>query len=547
MTLEKLRIGILLDSYQIPAWVYRSIEQIIYSNCAGFSLIINNENQNIQYKKSKLFKNKRSIVYQIFNTIDERMFITRQNSLEIMNVEKLLSGVPVIRVKPIKKGVVNYIDPMDIEKIRGYELDILVKIGFDTLQGEILTAAKYGVWAYQFEGDPHGFWEVIQAQPETRSNLRILNEEINGDRIIYSSSSFTYPFSPARNRNCSLWQSSSFLPRQIALLYSVGEKVFIAETEKYRKDIDPSIQKESATPPSNFLSLWLIARLWIRIVREMFLRIFFLNSWFLMFNLGPYGSIPFKDFKKIAPPKDKFWADPHVTQINGTYYIFVEEYSRHKNKGHISVLELDELGNWKAPVKVLEKDYHLSYPFIFEWNDKFYMVPESRANKTIDLYECTEFPYKWIFKQCLMENVSAVDTTLFHYSNKWWLFTAIAENEAAAPNVELFLFYTDDIFSGEWTPHPQNPIVSDVKSARPAGSLYIKEGKLFRPSQDCSKTYGYGFDLNEIEILSETEYCERKTLSVRPNWDKRILATHTFASRGNLTVIDAFTRILKFG
>jgi hypothetical protein len=266
-----------------------------------------------------------------------------------------------------------------------------------------------------------------------------------------------------------------------------------------------------------------------------------------MFNLGTYGSIPFKDFKKIAPPKDKFWADPHVTQINGTYYIFVEEYSRHKNKGHISVLELDELGNWKAPVKVLEKDYHLSYPFIFEWNDKFYMVPESRANKTIDLYECTEFPYKWIFKQCLMENVSAVDTTLFHYSNKWWLFTAIAENEAAAPNVELFLFYTDDIFSGEWTPHPQNPIVSDVKSARPAGSLYIKEGKLFRPSQDCSKTYGYGFDLNEIEILSETEYCERKTLSVRPNWDKRILATHTFASRGNLTVIDAFTRILKFG
>ena len=201
----------------------------------------------------------------------------------------------------------------------------------------------------------------------------------------------------------------------------------------------------------------------------------------------------------------------------------------------------------KTPVKILDKDYHLSYPFILNLDDKFYMVPESRGNKTIDLYECTDFPHQWNFKQRLMENVSAVDTTLIHYSNKWWLFTGMAENEAAAPNVELFLFYTDDLFSGEWTAHPQNPIVSDVKSARPAGSLFVKDGKLFRPSQDCSKAYGYGFDLNEIEILTETEYRERKILSIRPDWDKKILATHTFANCGNLTVIDVFTQTPKIG
>jgi hypothetical protein len=173
------------------------------------------------------------------------------------------------------------------------------------------------------------------------------------------------------------------------------------------------------------------------------------------------------------------------------------------------------------------------------------MVPESRANRTINLYECVEFPYKWNFKKCLMENVSAVDTTLIQYANKWWLFTAMAENEAGAPNVELFLFYTDDLFEGKWKAHLQNPIISDVKSARPAGSLFIKDGKLFRPSQDCSKAYGYGFDLNEIMVLSETEYREKKVLSVRPDWDKNILATHTFAKQGNLTVIDAFTRSRK--
>ena len=75
--------------------------------------------------------------------------------------------------------------------------------------------------------------------------------------------------------------------------------------------------------------------------------------------------------------------------------------------------------------------------------------------------------------------------------------------------------------------------------------MFVKNGKLFRPSQDCSKAYGYGFDLNEIEVLSELEYCERSTLSIRPNWDKRILATHTYANCGNLTVIDAFTQTRK--
>lgn len=205
------------------------------------------------------------------------------------------------------------------------------------------------------------------------------------------------------------------------------------------------------------------------------------------------------------------------------------------------MIELDELGNWKMPVSVLEKPYHLSYPFVFEWDGKVYMVPKSRANKTIDLYECVEFPYRWRFTKTLIANISAVDLTLLHHAGKWWLFTAVSENEAAAPNVELFLFYSDDLLDGQWTSHPRNPIVSDARSARPAGSLLLESGKLFRPSQNCTETYGHGFDLNEITVLSELDYCERRTISVRPDWDRGILATHTYAHQGSLTVIDAFT------
>jgi len=333
------------------------------------------------------------------------------------------------------------------------------------------------------------------------------------------------------------------LPRQISCLQRFGQEIFFQETEQFNTAL---LRKFTGYKgPSNFLALKSILEITRRLLKEFAQRLFTKDHWFLMFSFTEDVSGNLSEFNKIMPPKDKFWADPHLIEVDGKNYIFIEEFLQAKNRGHISVIELDETGNWKAPVKILEKDYHLSYPFIFKWNGKFYMVPESRANRTIDLYECTDFPYQWKFKQCIMENISAVDTTIIHYAEKWWLFTAIAEIEAAAPNVELFLFYSDDIFSQKWIAHPKNPIVSDIKRARPAGSLFVEDGKLFRPSQDCSTDYGYGFDLNEVEILTETEYCERKKISIRPDWDKDIQATHTFAKCNNLTVIDVLTKSRK--
>jgi hypothetical protein len=207
---------------------------------------------------------------------------------------------------------------------------------------------------------------------------------------------------------------------------------------------------------------------------------------------------------------------------------------------------MDCAGNYKKSIPVLQKNYHLSFPSVFEWMDHYYMIPESSANKTIDLYECAHFPCEWQFKMTLMRDIAAVDTTLFYHQGKWWLFTGIAEPEAAGPQFELFLFYSDELFTDQWQPHPLNPIVSDVKKARAAGRIFVKDGRLFRPSQNCSKTYGYGFDINEITDLSETEYCERTVSSVRPTWAKGIIGTHTYAYQKDLTVVDVLTRRFRW-
>jgi hypothetical protein len=294
--------------------------------------------------------------------------------------------------------------------------------------------------------------------------------------------------------------------------------------------------------PSRSSVLRLTARLFAEKVARIYQKPLFLDQWYLMFDLDEDMSMSFREFKEVIPPKDRFWADPHVIQTDGHYFIFVEEYIFKNGKAHVSVIEMDEQGACREPVRALERDYHLSYPFVFQCEGQYYMVPESAEKGTIELYECTEFPHKWKFRMNLMENVNAVDTTLFHYQGKWWLFTGMADDEGLLPLVQLFLFFSNDLLTGEWTPHPLNPIEPDITRARPAGRLFARNGKIFRPSQDCSRTYGYGFYLNEVLLLSEAEYLEREWISVKPDWDKKVKATHTFTREGQLTITDAFTR-----
>jgi hypothetical protein len=541
---QKLKLGILLDSFNVPAWEHRVIEQILNGNSGRFVLVILND------EKGKPENTKRiASFYSIFNQIDKKIFTKQPDPFSQKNVEKFFRDVPVIKAVTKKNGAISFFSEADADIIRKYQLDVLVKFGFDGLLLETLNAAKYGTWFYChgddriMKGGPPGFWEVVEDWAETGTALLSVGGRFSPNRVLFRSHFLTYPLSPARQRSYYFWATTSFLPRQIDLLHRLGEERFYKETNKYNTALLRDIRR--IEEPSNILTLKAIAKISVRLLKELFQRIFYHYPWLLLFSLTNEYPNNFREFKKLQPPKDCFWADPHIIQENGKYFIFIEEFSWGINKGHISVIEMDESGNWKKPVKILEKNYHLSYPFTFEWDGKYYMVPESRANRTIDLYECIEFPHKWVFKQNLMDNVSAVDSTMIHHAGMWWLFTAMAENEASAPNVELFLFYKENLFKGEWKAHLQNPIISDVKSARPAGSIFSHENRLYRPSQDCSKAYGNGFDLNEIVVLTENEYHERRVLSVRPEWDKYLSATHTYAKKGNLTVIDALTRIPK--
>jgi hypothetical protein len=145
-----------------------------------------------------------------------------------------------------------------------------------------------------------------------------------------------------------------------------------------------------------------------------------------------------------------------------------------------------------------------------------------------------------------MEDVAAVDPTILNHEGKWYLFLNIAENPGSSEWDELFVFIADDPINGQWRPHPLNPVVSDVKTARPAGRVLSRHGVLYRPSQDCSHHYGYGLNFNRIRRLSETDYQEELTASIVPLWDPLIKSVHTFSHAGNLSVMDAQVRRARY-
>jgi len=67
------------------------------------------------------------------------------------------------------------------------------------------------------------------------------------------------------------------------------------------------------------------------------------------------------------------------------------------NQGNIGYATSDNGLDWTYQQIVLDEPYHLSYPYVFEWQGDYYMVPESYQVNSILLYRAVNFPTDWEF------------------------------------------------------------------------------------------------------------------------------------------------------
>ena len=248
--------------------------------------------------------------------------------------------------------------------------------------------------------------------------------------------------------------------------------------------------------------------------------------------------------QRLVPPPDRDWADPFIVERHGRRHIFFEEYPYRTGKGHIAVVEIGANGEAGPVRRALVRPYHLSYPFIFSWNGALYMLPETAQNGTVELYRCEEFPDRWSLHKVLLQGINAVDATLLREPDRWWLFVNVAE-PGADPNEELHLYWSDTPL-GPWHAHAANPVISDARCARGAGPLFRRDGVLYRPSQDCSQTYGHAVSINRIDVLDTQRYEETPVGRIGPEWSHEMRCLHTFGALGRLRVVDYQVRRPKW-
>jgi hypothetical protein len=250
----------------------------------------------------------------------------------------------------------------------------------------------------------------------------------------------------------------------------------------------------------------------------------------------PFSGLGPESFLELQSPPGHFYADPMPFEHEGRLFVFFEDLDYATNKGTLRCTELGPDAKPRETRLVLERPYHLSYPFVFRWGGEIWMVPETEQNGTIELWRPVEFPWRWQLEKRLFEGIRAVDTTLLERDGRLWLFSNVAEPGASLDD-ELCLFQADTLH-GPWRAHPANPIVADVRRARPAGPIFSRGGEWIRPAQDCSRTYGGAIVLSRIDVLNESEYRETPVERIEPSWQPGAFGTHTIGASEHLEVID---------
>jgi hypothetical protein len=171
-----------------------------------------------------------------------------------------------------------------------------------------------------------------------------------------------------------------------------------------------------------------------------------------------------------------------------------------------------------------------------------WMVPESCTSGTIDLYRGAPFPDRWVKEATLVAEIVASDATLFEHGGRWWMLATV-QDDGGSHSDALYIWSAPDLL-GPWAPHRRNPILVDIASARPAGRVVRRAGRLIRPVQDCREGYGAALGLAQITRLDDDDFTQRVEAELRPGprWPGRRL--HTLNRAGRLECIDgsAFAR-----
>lgn len=556
--MRKLSVGYLVDDGYQPSLVHELIEKSKSAEHYSIDYLIVQtftedkkllKNILTLFKIRDLLKIVAVFCFRGIFALERRMFV-RDSKLKSAFDMYQLDAIPVakITVRPLKStsGFVYRYREEDLETIKSLNIDVLLDGQSGTFCGGILTVCEFGVISINHgENDvnregPPGFWQVFSHEPATEFVMQRLLDELGGGDVLMTGS---IPTKPTYAQNLArIYKKSDIVIHRF--LEDLGMTRILPQTLAK----SPCAYRLCTAPSLHVIATYEI-KTFVIMTRKLFNRSSAADRptisgkydrWGVAYQFAEnWQSSVLGRSKIIANPPYRFLADPFVFRRGNLDVCFVEDYDFRTKRGKISVFKIsgdkyEELGS------AIDEPFHMSYPFIFTADNELYMCPETAEIREIRLYKCTEFPLQWSLHKTLIKDVSAVDTSIFFFKDRWWLLTNIDTSEIGEFCSELHVFYSDSFDSGAWTPHAKNPVIFDGERARNGG--FFRDGeKLLRVFQRQGfDQYGESMGIAQIKDLGTETYREETVSGIEPHFAfaPKIIGTHSFSYNNGLLAID---------
>ena len=540
-----LRFGIICHGTTFPDWQARCLRQLVALAGVEAALLIIVDRPPPPHARGGRLKQQglmQGLVEYLYFSLYVRW---RSRALQPVDLAALLAGVPALRCEGVGSDrLLACFRDEDLAAIRAYNLDFILQLGSGSVGGEILRLPRYGVWSFSFggaaryAGGPACFWEVYRGDATTGATLQRLTDSPSGGVVLQTGACKTFRHSYLRSLDEVLLRVGSW-PAQVCKDIQNGAAAYL--------DINhlPSTVPIFRRPTGLQMVLFLLKMAW-KVLVGAYNTFFRAEQWnvgivdmpiqtFLVANARP----PVRWLPEL--PSGCFIADPFGLDRDTSTAVLVEMFDYRTGRGYISALELRDDGSLSPPRPVIKTPVHMSYPYLVEHGGDIYCIPESHLARGISLYKATAFPYQWIKHTTLIEGFAGGDATVFQHDGRWWLLCCDHEPRLDY-NTALNAWYAPTLF-GPWVPHANNPVKTDVRSSRPAGTPFVHAAQLYRPAQDCSRTYGGAVTINRVLRLTPTEFAEEPVSIVEPYADSPYPhGLHTLTAVGQRTIIDSKRR-----
>jgi hypothetical protein len=423
--------------------------------------------------------------------------------------------------------------------------DVLLVLGSVVVNSWLEGLARFGIWSNDL-GDPlfgdrlhRQFWNTSRQSAPLPISLQALLPDGTGPITLASAQlPLISSVSTTRNLTGIAAVAQDLMLSKLWQLHQMGWEYLRSQA----RSVEPPPASE-ASPSNRQILQWLVPKM-VRQIRHRIRVRNTLESWCVGLRSassaqGLDAALCVEAIDWMDIPPGRYHADPFLISQSGETYLFVEDFDIAANIGSIAYLPVTG-GTVSGPARtVLSRPYHLSYPQVFDCDGETFMIPESGANNSVELYRAVSFPNRWELVKVLFRG-PAYDVTLLRDGGRFWFFVSLVDI-ACPQRVELLLFSSDSL-NGQWSLHPASPISRDIRTARCGGAPFLDRGSWIRPAQDGSTTYGGALRYQRILRLDPQHYLEAPAGCITADMLPGMTGVHTYNRCGDVEVFDAKRR-----